>query len=131
MLRQVAALLAGAVRKVDVVARYMGEEFAVLIVRADRGAAIRAAEQLRASVERAALPHGTSEAGRVTVSVGVAVFPDDGQDLGALIDAADSALFAAKRSGRNAVRAHAPGMRAHPDRRRDVKVTADADAGES
>ena len=128
MLRQVATLLAGAVRKVDVVARYMGEEFTVLIARADRGAALEVAEQLRASVERAAIPHGTSEAGRVTISVGVAVFPDDGQDLGALIDAADSALFAAKRAGRNAVRAHEAGMRAHPDRRRDVNLTADADA---
>jgi predicted signal transduction protein with EAL and GGDEF domain len=61
--------------------------------------------------------------------VGVAVFPDDGEDLGTLVDAADSALYAAKRGGRNAVRAHEPGMRGHPGRRRDVKVTADADIG--
>lgn len=98
------------------------------LARADRGAALKVAEQLRVSVERAAIPHGTSEAGRVTISVGVAVFPDDGQDLGALADAADSAFFAAKRAGRNSARAHEAGMRAHPDRRRDVKLTADADA---
>jgi diguanylate cyclase (GGDEF)-like protein len=129
ILRHVAALLAGAVRKVDLVARYGGEEFAVLLARADRAAALDVAEKLRAAVEAAAIPHGASEAGRVTVSIGLAVFPGDGRDLGALIDAADSALYAAKRAGRNAVRAHEAGMRGHPGRRREVNVTADADAG--
>jgi len=131
ILRQVAGILAGAVRKVDLVARYGGEEFAVLVASANRAAALDVAEKLRAAVEAAAIPHGASEAGHVTISVGVAVFPDDGGDLGSLIDGADSALYAAKRAGRNAVRAHEAGMRAHPGRRRDVKVTADADAAES
>jgi diguanylate cyclase (GGDEF)-like protein len=128
ILRSVAVLLSGAVRKVDLVARYGGEEFAVLVTGADRTAALSVAEGLRAAVEAAAISHGASEAGRVTISVGVAVFPEDGAELGALIDAADSALYAAKRAGRNAVRAHEAGMRAHPGRRRDVKTTADADA---
>lgn len=131
ILRQVAGVLAGAARKADLVARYGGEEFAVLVAGADRAAALEAAEKLRAAVEAAAIPHGASGTGCVTVSVGVALFPDDGGDLGALIDAADSALYAAKRAGRNVVRAHEAGMRTHPGRRRDVKVTADADAGES
>ncbi len=129
ILRKVAGILGRAVRKVDLVARYGGEEFAVMLARADRAAAIAAAEALRAAVEAASLPHPTSEAGRVTISIGIGVFPEDGRDLGALIDAADAALYAAKRAGRNAVRAHESGMRTHPGRRRDVKVTADADAG--
>lgn len=127
LLRQVATLLAGSVRKVDVVARYLGEEFAVLIAHADRAQALEVAESLRAAVHAAALPHPTAEAGRVTISVGLAVFPDDGDALPALIDAADAALFAAKGAGRNAVRVHEPGMRSHPRRKRDVGVTADAD----
>jgi diguanylate cyclase (GGDEF)-like protein len=127
ILKRVAAILAGAVRKVDLVARYGGEEFAVLLARADRPAALEAAEKLRAAVEAAAIPHGAAEAGRVTISVGVAVFPADGEDLGTLIDSADSALYAAKRAGRNAVRGHEAGMRTHPGRRRDVSVTADAE----
>jgi diguanylate cyclase (GGDEF)-like protein len=128
VLKTVAGLLAGAVRKVDLVARYGGEEFAVVLARADRAAAENAAEKLRTAVAEAALPHPASEAGRVTISVGIAVFPDDGADLGALVDAADAALYAAKRAGRNAVRLHEPGMRRHPGRRRDEKVTADAEA---
>jgi diguanylate cyclase (GGDEF)-like protein len=128
ILKRVAGILAGAVRKVDLVARYGGEEFAVVLARADRAAALETAEKLRAAVEAAAIPHGAAEAGRVTISVGVAVFPGDGGDVGALTDSADAALYAAKRAGRNAVRAHEPGMRGHPGRRRDVSVTADAEA---
>jgi diguanylate cyclase (GGDEF)-like protein len=129
ILRQVAGILGRAVRKVDLVARYGGEEFAVMLARADRAAAVAAADALRAAVEAANLPHPASEAGRVTISIGIGVFPEDGRDVGALIDAADAALYAAKRAGRNAVRAHESGMRTHPGRRRDVKVTADAEAG--
>lgn len=129
VLRRVAGILAGAVRKVDTVARYGGEEFAVVLARADRDSALAAAEKLRQAVEMAALPHGASEAGRVTTSVGVAVFPEDGRDLGALVDAADAALYAAKRAGRNTVRAHERGMRSHSGRRRDERGTADAEAG--
>jgi diguanylate cyclase (GGDEF)-like protein len=128
VLRRVATLLAGSVAKVDLVARYGGEEFAVVLPRADRGAALAAAERLRAAVEGAALPHPAAGSERVTISVGVAVFPEDGSDLGTLVDAADAALYAAKRAGRNAVRPHEQGMRGHPGRRRDVKVTADAEA---
>jgi diguanylate cyclase (GGDEF)-like protein len=128
VLRTVARLLGGAVRRVDLVARYGGEEFAVVLARADRAAALAAAEKLRATVEEAALPHPASGPGRVTISVGVAVFPDDAGELGALVDAADAALFAAKRAGRNVVRGHEPGMRTHPGRRRDGRTTADAEA---
>ncbi len=129
VLKRVAGILAGAVRKVDLVSRYGGEEFAILLAQADRASALAAAEKLRASVEAAGIPHGGHEAARVTISVGVAVFPDDGADVAALIDSADSALYAAKRAGRNAVRAHEAGMREHPGRRRDVRLTADAEAG--
>ena len=128
VLRTVAGLLGGAVGRVDLVARYGGEEFAVVLARADRATAGAAAERLRATVEAAAIPHPASEAGRVTISVGVAVFPEDGQDVAALVDAADAALFAAKRAGRNVVRAHEEGMRGHPGRRRDARTTADVEA---
>ena len=129
ILRQVAETLAGAVRKVDLVARYGGEEFAVVVARADPAAALAAGEKLRAAVAAAAIPHEGVEPARVTISVGVASWPDDAGDLAGLIDAADAALYAAKRAGRNTVRGHEPGMRTHPGRKRDVRTTADAEAG--
>ncbi|MGC3996168.1 MAG: GGDEF domain-containing protein [Anaeromyxobacter sp.] len=127
ILCKVAEALSGAVRKVDLVARYGGEEFAVVLPRADRAAAAAAAEKLRAAVAQALI--GPDPAAPVTVSVGVASWPVDGADLPTLVDAADAALYAAKRAGRNVVQVHAPGMRVHPGRKRDVKTTADADAG--
>jgi diguanylate cyclase (GGDEF)-like protein len=127
VLRDVARLLGAAVRKVDLVARYGGEEFAIVLTRADRAAAVTAAEKLRGAIAAAAIPHPAGEGGRVTISVGVAVFPHDGRDLGALIDCADAALYAAKRAGRNAVVAYEPGMRVHPGRKRDARTTAQAE----
>jgi diguanylate cyclase (GGDEF)-like protein len=128
VLRNVAAILARAVRRVDLVARYGGEEFAVILPSADRAAALEAAEKLRAAVTAAEIAHGAAEPGRVTISVGVAIWPDDAREPDALIDCADAALYAAKRAGRDAVRGHEPGMRGHPGRKRDVRVTADAEA---
>jgi diguanylate cyclase (GGDEF)-like protein len=131
VLRRVVAILGSAVRKVDLVGRYGGEEFGVVLARADRAAALAAAEKLRAAVAAAAIGHPAPDVGRVTISIGVAVYPDDGRDVASLVDAADAALYAAKRAGRNTAVAYAPGMREEPSRRRDVSVTADADAGVS
>ena len=128
LLREIAALLATAVRRVDLVARYRGEEFAVVLARADRGAAAGAAEKLRAAVAAAGIPNPGAPSGRVTISIGTAVFPDDATEMGELVDCADAALFAAKRAGRDVVRAHESGMRTHPGRKRDARTTADAEA---
>ena len=124
-LRWVGELLAGFVRRVDTVARYRGEEFALVLPRASGAAALELSEKLRQLVATSASDYGASQpGGRVTISVGVATFPDDARDLPSLIDCADAALFAAKRKGRNVVVAHAPGMRESPGRERDVRSTA-------
>jgi diguanylate cyclase (GGDEF)-like protein len=128
LLREVATILSAAVRRVDLVARYRGEEFAVVLARADRAAALAGAEKLRAAVAATAIANPAAPSGRVTISIGTAVYPDDATEIGDLVDCADAALFAAKRAGRDTVRAHEPGMRNAPGRKRDARTTADAEA---
>lgn len=102
LLRRLASVLADCVRRGDVVYRYGGEEFAVLMPGADLASAQDAAERIRTTVADAELPGASSQpGGRITVSVGVAVGPGD--DATALHKAADSSLYEAKRLGRNRV----------------------------
>jgi diguanylate cyclase (GGDEF)-like protein len=123
-LRQMGALLVSSVRKVDVLARYGGEEFALVLSRVDRAAALDVAEKIRAAIEAATFDAGLARsAARLTVSIGIAVYPEDASDLATLIDCADAALYCAKREGRNRVRVYGPGMREAPGRQRDILVT--------
>lgn len=105
-LRTLAQTLNQRLRDMDFVARYGGEEFAVVLPGADRGSALAAAERLRSAVESATfgLPDSSE---RLTVSIGVAIYPEDADDAPSLLAAADSALYAAKRAGRNTVKAAA------------------------
>ncbi len=104
-LRVVAARLgAEAVGATEVAARYGGEEFALILPAHDADAALLRAEGVRAAVEGARFEHGASPvAPTVTVSVGVATLPPGESDGAALVAAADRALYAAKRAGRNRV----------------------------
>lgn len=90
-----------------IVARYGGEEFAVLVANADSERALRVGETLRAAIEALNMPHESAPLGRVTVSVGVASLKVvKGLPTQILIEAADAALYGAKRRGRNAVVSH-------------------------
>ncbi|HUN94658.1 MAG TPA: diguanylate cyclase [Bradyrhizobium sp.] len=87
--------------------RYGGEEFCLLLPNTDSARAREVGELVRRAVWDQALPHSTSAYQTVTVSVGVAsTRPNDTQRPGDLIEAADAALYAAKRRGRNAVVEH-------------------------
>ncbi len=90
-------------RAEDCVARYGGEEFVVLMAESDSVAAFNLAERIRATVESrpVALDDGRTVA--MTISVGVAVFPEDATTKEELISRADQALYRAKRAGRNRV----------------------------
>jgi GGDEF domain-containing protein len=93
-------LMAG--RHADVAARYGGEEFALLLPGATEEGAVQVAERLRQAVCELRVPHDDSPTGYVTISLGIAArVPDDGASPQELIDAADAALYAAKRRGRN------------------------------
>jgi diguanylate cyclase (GGDEF)-like protein len=101
-LRNTAQLLTHHLRKSDLAARFGGEEFAVLLASTERAGAEHLAEKVRAEVERGRLVYDGARLG-VTVSIGVAVWPEDGREPGALVAAADRALYAAKEGGRNRV----------------------------
>lgn len=89
-------------------ARYGGEEFCLLLPDSDSERAMQVGEQVRAAVEHLAIPHSMSTPRFITVSVGVAaIVPSDAQPHDDLIEAADAALYAAKRRGRNTVVEHA------------------------
>ena len=93
-LREVAQALQSVVRREDLVARYGGDEFIVVAPHSTRADARALAERLRVA----------AEASGASVSIGLAVYPEDAQHHDALIDAADAALYLAKEAGRNCVR---------------------------
>ena len=106
-LRAVGEALAQAT-EAAVVARYGGEEFALLFARTEMNRALDLAEELRGGIEALSLPHLVAPSGHVTVSVGVAALrAANGDSPQTLIEAADAALYGAKRRGRNAVVGHA------------------------
>lgn len=103
-LSRIAAILSsGARRPLDVATRYGGEEFAILLYRADRHIMEELAEHLRSQVVAAGLPHPASPVHPfVTVSIGGAcVVPTEGRSAFGFIQLADEALYAAKERGRN------------------------------
>ncbi len=103
-LRGVGAALAGALRRpADLAARYGGEEFAVLLPCTDESGALATAARIQDAMRTVALPHAGSEFGIVTLSMGITVLAPGEASAGpaALVEAADAALYAAKRSGRN------------------------------
>jgi diguanylate cyclase (GGDEF)-like protein len=113
-LEQVGALIKKSLRAGDVGARFGGEEFAAFLLDADHAQGLVAAERVRSAIEKHEFPTvrrgSTEEPGthHITISVGVAVFPEDARDPIQLVEMADSALYRAKRSGRNRVCAYRP-----------------------
>ncbi len=103
VLREAAGRLRRAARKVDVCCRYGGEEFAVILPEIDKPGALAFAERVRAAMGIEAFAFREGVSGHITVSIGVASCPEDAMEPTALIEAADKALFASKRAGRNCV----------------------------
>ena len=104
VLKILARILRDCNRSTSVCARYGGEEFVVLIPEANRKGAFVVAERVRGMVELHPFPgRETQPLGAVTISLGVASYPADGEDGLALIGRADRALYEAKQKGRNRV----------------------------
>ncbi len=103
LLRELAVRLQRGVRESDVVCRFGGEEFVLLLPGAALEVAAARMERLREEVARIALVHAGQTLGKVTISVGVAAYPGHGAASEELIAAADAALYRAKQQGRDRV----------------------------
>jgi diguanylate cyclase (GGDEF)-like protein/PAS domain S-box-containing protein len=114
LLTQLAARLRGAVREQDTVARMGGDEFVLVLPLTDVGGAAHLATKLMA------LAHAPFQVDQqeltVTPSIGIAMFPTDGDDFEALCKCADAAMYRAKRDGRNAFRFFTSEMQAQSAR---------------
>jgi diguanylate cyclase (GGDEF)-like protein len=100
-LRVFAHLIASSIREPDIAARYGGEEFAIYLAGAGAAEAAEVAERIRERTETTIIPLAPGKTGRLTVSIGYAVAPDDGDERVLLLKAADDALYRAKLAGRN------------------------------
>jgi diguanylate cyclase (GGDEF)-like protein/PAS domain S-box-containing protein len=104
LLRQFAGILQKAFRTTDLPARYGGEEFVVLCPGVETPAAHALAERIRKTVEETAFEFSHAQpGGKLTISVGVASFPDDAKDPDLVVKAADEAVYSSKHNGRNKV----------------------------
>ena len=112
LLREIARAIVAVGRESDLVFRYGGDEFALILPGADGDAAIQVAERVRVAVEAVGGKGSMWEAGKVHVSssFGVATFPADGDTAESILLAADRACFVAKRSGPGRIANAAEGL---------------------
>ena len=109
-LEEIGGCIVRSLRTGDAAARFGGEEFAAFLLEAELGQAFIAAERIRTCIEEecfSVMKKGQpTDIHHVTISIGIATFPDDSVDPIELVEMADSALYRAKREGRNRVCAY-------------------------
>jgi len=104
LLNEMARVLERCVRDADVVARFGGDEFVVLLDQSDAEGALAVAERIRRQVEQRRFLVREGKSLRLTVCVGASSFPEHATDARALCDLADAAMYEGKADGRNLVR---------------------------
>jgi two-component system cell cycle response regulator len=115
-LEETGRVIKEALRAGDVASRFGGEEFAAFLLDANYAQGLVAAERVRVAVAEHEFPitrresPDTQTTHRITISIGVAAYPDDATDPIHLVELADSALYRAKRSGRNQICAYRPSL---------------------
>lgn len=100
ILNQVAEILKQNIREIDLAGRYGGEEFVLILPETDKQGGILVAERIRQDVQRRRFK-AYDEALSLTISLGVATYPEDAARPQELIDCADQSLYKAKRKGKN------------------------------
>jgi diguanylate cyclase (GGDEF)-like protein len=102
ILRHFAKTASRAIREANLAARYGGEEFVALLPETGSESSMLVAERIRQAVERMVVPSGTEKPlPQVTVSLGIAIYPEHGRGFEEVVQAADKALYESKRAGRN------------------------------
>ena len=103
VLRNLSSIIKKCIRDVDFFVRYGGEEFAVILPQTASGEALTIGERIRSQVEKTAIDVQGAGRLKITVSVGVSSFPENGKSHEELVSVADQALYRAKGEGRNLV----------------------------
>lgn len=104
ILKEIARLLKENIRNIDLAARYGGEEFSLVLIETNKAAAKIVAEKIRKLIEQHSFAYEeTQPCGKITISMGVATFPEDGQEFDVLVNVADQRLYQAKEAGRNVI----------------------------
>jgi diguanylate cyclase (GGDEF)-like protein len=114
LLQAVAKCLQTGTRGSDIACRYGGEELTLILPEATCAQTVARAEKLRRDVERTRIHYLGKLLGPVTISAGVACFPEDASDANELLKAADAMLYKAKAAGRNRVVQHTPPVGSTP-----------------
>jgi len=102
-LRWLSLLLKASIRGSDIICRYGGEEFTLILPDASVTDALQRMEQLRKDIKQLAIRHQGKSMNQFSGSFGIAVFPENGSTSEALLKAADEALYRAKQAGRDQV----------------------------
>jgi diguanylate cyclase (GGDEF)-like protein len=97
VIREISVIFRDASRRIDIIARYGGEEFGIIMPLTKKEEALILAERIRKAVEN---NRGLKN---ITISIGIASFPENGPTKETLIAAADKALYEAKRTGKNKI----------------------------
>jgi diguanylate cyclase (GGDEF)-like protein/PAS domain S-box-containing protein len=103
LLKELGALLKGNIRGEDIACRYGGEEFTLILPEGTGAVTRQRAEFYREAIQRLDVRYRGHPLGRITASMGVAIFPDHGRTAKALVEAADKALYRSKSAGRDRV----------------------------
>lgn len=103
VLRELGQFLRSQVRKSDIACRYGGEELTLILPEASLEIVLKRAQAIREGVKHLQVQHRRQLLGTITLSLGVAMFPEHGLTAEAVVQAADAALYRAKQSGRDRV----------------------------
>lgn len=102
-LKEIARTLINNLRSSDIAARYGGEEMVIILPETSKEGAVDAAQRIKRDIQEHPFPGSRGKEVRITVSLGVSIYPDDADSVKELIRKADQALYQAKREGRNRV----------------------------